>query len=201
MRARSKKLREPNVRAPRGGAQNLLDLAWELDRSTPEEAWTHPWRSALAASRLCVRMIEHDGVNTAGPRVTGHVAGTTARALLGLTTVTYEEIQALRFSLQVSVQDAREARWLRTGCLILEAMLANSHGGGQLYGTLLWSARPDIELDGDRAARLLRDARVEDALGIGVARGTGVEAAFAEAWSAGRYRVAYLLASASRGVR
>lgn len=197
---RSEKLRRGSSRFARGGARNLLDLAWELDRATPEEVWTHPWRRALAASRLCARMAEGEDVN----KTTGHVgmiANATARVLLGTAVASYEEVQRLRLELQVAVPDAHAARWLRAGCLVLEAMLSNSHAGGQLYGALLWSARPDIELDGDRAARLLLDARVEDALGLHVERDQRHEAAFREAWTEGRHRVAYLIAEASRGVR
>ncbi len=176
----------------RGGAHQLLDLAWDLDTSTPEEAWTHPWRSGIAAARLATDLVFDELKDT------HHVL----TALRGIASASYEEVQTYRYSLH-ALPNARHARWLRAGCLILEAMLSNSAAGGQLYGRLLWAARPDEELDGDRVSRLLLNARVEDALGLRPLRGKrpAVEDAFRKAWNAGKFRVAYLVAEASRGIR
>lgn len=94
--------------------------------------------------------------------------------------------------------EARQQGWLVAACLIAEAGIANSSGGGMLYGSLmleLASRYPD-----ERLTKALEDARVRDALGRYGERLAASAAAFRNAWRAGRYRLAYALARAARGL-
>jgi hypothetical protein len=187
MRKRSKR---DEVR-PRGGSRSLLQLAWDLDESTPEEAWTRPWRSVRSAAQLCWQILQADA--------SAAIREVRAWKLLQRPGAwTYEEAQAARFDLPTAKVNAREMRWLRAGCLILEAALSNSSAGGELYGQLLLSAGPFEEVDQAVVNEHLLNARTVDAFGRFGRDGLDHVQAFREAWRSRRYRLAYLLAEASQ---
>lgn len=174
------------------------DLLWELDEGTEDEAWTTAWLTWREPARLAFRCsrLEAPRSREIEAAIFLNLWGQSAPPAREA----YEALQGLRRQLPYSAElSHRQQRWLTVVCLIAEAGIANSTGGGLLPGTLLLDvvrSHPD-EWYADR----LEDARMYDALGdVGEPRHAKATRAFRDAWRAGRYRLAYALARAARGL-
>ena len=107
----------------------------------------------------------------------------------------YETVQLLTRVLRATPEwPSACVEWLATGSMCAQAWLANSSGGGQLYGSLLEQTGSRLGCSPEGTDDRLLKARERDAFGSPGQRQGNVEG-FRIAWRAGRYRTAYAIAA------
>lgn len=177
---------------------NPADLLWELDQGTADEAWTTPWLTWTAPALLAIQF-SRQGLAPSATSEPEHALHVLLRA--PPSTDVYEGLQNLRRHLPYRPElSHRQQRWLTATCLIAEAGIANSTAGGLLPGTLMLDVVRTHPDEGYK--QFLEEGRVTDALGGFETRRQLSKAtlAFRDAWRAGRFRLAYALARAARGL-
>lgn len=202
---RSQKQHAEEKRARRDFAEDeIARYAWSRDVGAPSDAWLLPWRTGEAPVSLCLaqaRAASPAGAPASTKPLVDLLQAIVTAAPLTSVVETYSSARELRVELFANEHiSAAVSAWLTTGALCAEAYLAQSSGGGLLYGSLLESTHVRTLIEGTDE-RLLA-ARVRDAFGTG-----GQTASFSKeiewfrrAWRAGRYRTSYVISKSSTGL-